>query len=650
MVDGRQQEPIVRPIPQPREVSEEQEEPAAEDEEAQVVLGKEEEQEVEPEEGEPEQERPVVRGWHYEDFRRETAPSPEQEEMEQEEERGPGGPRMSLRVRGQAPEILVPLQGAPEEAALMAKLQHAYSAQTIANPQNYQQARESGEWNSWKEAMAEEMDKMTRYDVWEAVPRTTQRTLTGKWVFTRKLDGDTGKPAAYKARFVVRGFQQIEGRDYDELFAAVAHKASLRVFLSIVNYMDWECDQMDVIGAFLKGNIDRDLYVEPPQGSDIPAGYVLHLRKSLYGLRQSPHLFNKKVDKFLRSLEFEPCKADPCIYSYNRNGDRYMISIHVDDLLIAGNNRRGLDILKGKLHAELECKDQGPVAYFLGINIYRKREERKMYLSQEHYLEAILDKFGEVGNPCRTVLPADWKPMAATDKEVKLARDKPYPALAGSILYAATITRPDIAYAASLLCRLMGRWSLDHWKAAKHLLRYIRGTSDLCLTFDATAGKRALLGWADADWGGCLDTRRSTTGYVFSTYGGVVSWKSRRQPTVALSTTQAELLASTEAGKEAVWLRQLLADLELGPADGEPVTILNDNMGAIQLGKHQHGFKLNKAFDMRAQWVRENQDARIISLDYISTEDNKADLLTKSVTAERTRQLSKMLGMRTRKD
>ena len=205
--------------------------------------------------------------------------------------------------------------------------------------------------------------------------------------------------------------------------------------------------------------------------------------------------------------------------------------------------------------------------------------------------------------------------VAATDEEFAVAKEKPYPTLAGSILYAATVTRPDLAFAASLLCRFIGKWSIEHWKAAKHMLRYIRGTTDLALTFDATstAGKRALLRWADADWGGCLDIRRSMTGYVFSTYGGIVSWKSRRQPTVALSTTQAELLASTEAGKEAIWLRQLLADLELGPADGEPISILNDNSGAIQLAKHQHGFKLNKAFDMRAQWIREMNTLKSLS-------------------------------------
>jgi hypothetical protein len=268
-----------------------------------------------------------------------------------------------------------------------------------------------------------------------------------------------------------------------------------------------------------------------------------------------------------------------------------------------------------------------------------------MYLSQEHYLEGLLERFGEVGSPCKTSLPSNWKPTSATDEEHEAAKDKPFPQLAGSVLYAATITRPDLAYPASVLCRYISKWSLDHWKAAKHLLRYIRGTSDLCLTFDAHGGKRMLLGWADADWGGCMDTRRSTTGYVFSTYGGIVAWKSKRQPTVALSTTQAELLASTDAGKEAIWLRQLLADLQLGPADGDPTTIKNDNMGAVQLAKHQHGFKVNKAFDLRAQWIREHQDMGVIKLEHVDTQSNRADLLTKPFTAERLRQLQQLAGL-----
>jgi hypothetical protein len=416
------------------------------EEEAEVV-----EKDFEDEQPEaPVVEQPEVRGWRYVEFEREAAPSPELDNRRVQVDRGQGEVQTSSRLRGEPPEIEVPLAGAPQ--ALATILHHAYSAQTVTNPQTYQEARQSAEWKHWDEAMGEEMEKMERYEVWQLVPRENQRTLSGKWVYTRKIDGETGKAAAYKARFVVKGFMQVAGRDYDELFAAVAHKPSLRVFLSIVNYMDWECDQMDVIGAFLKGSIDRDLHIEPPPGSNIPAGFVLHLQKSLYGLKQSPHLFNKKIDSFLQSLDFTPCTANPCIYNYNKGGDRFMISIHVDDLLIAGNNRAKLDDIKAKLHAELECKDQGPVAYSLGINVHRDRPNRKMYLSQERYLEALLGKFGEVGNPCKTILPTDWKPWAVTDAEVQEASDKPYPALAGSNLYAATVTRPDIAFAASLLC------------------------------------------------------------------------------------------------------------------------------------------------------------------------------------------------------
>ena len=144
-----------------------------------------------------------------------------------------------------------------------------------------------------------------------------------------------------------------------------------------------------------------------------------------------------------------------------------------------------------------------------------------------------------------------------------------------------------------------------------------------------------------------MDTQRSTTGFVFSTYGGIVAWKSKRQPTVALLTTQAELLASTEAGKEAIWLRQLLDNLGLYSTK-EATVIKNDNTSAIQPGKHQHGFKVNKAFDLRAQWIRENQEAKVIKLEHVNTLANRADLLTKGFTADRLRQLQRLVGLEKR--
>jgi hypothetical protein len=612
---------------------------------------------VEEEDGDDAPPVPVRRarqgpGWINE-LIREGAPSPEAEDnveagepnIERPRQPDENQARRSTRLRGGAPEAR-PLHDIDTVTGYIAE--HALSSQDVDNPQTYYQARNSPNFAEWQAAMDEEMAKMDKYAVWEAVPREGRRTLSGKWVYTRKINGDTGLPEKFKARFVVRGFQQREGRDFGELFASVAHKDSIRVFLSIVNHLDLECDQVDIIGAFLNGDIDRELYVEPPQGSNIPANMVLRLRKSLYGLKQSPHLFNKKLDAFLRSRRLTPTRGDPCLYSRLEGETRLMVSVHVDDQLIASNCRRTLDQFKKELNDAFECKDQGPISYFLGINVYRDRPNRKMYLSQEHYLNGVIERFGEAGNPCKIALPSGWTPTSATDDEHRLASDKPYAQLVGSILYAATITRPDLAYPASVLCRYISKWSLDHWRAAKHLLRYIRGTSDLCLTFDASGSKRVILGWADADWGGCLDTRRSTTGYVFSTYGGIVAWKSKRQSTVALSTTQAELLASTEAGKQAVWLRDLLDDLQLGLAEGEPVLIRNDNLGAIQLAKHQHSFKLNKAFDMRAAWLREHQDEGVLKLEHTPTEKNKADLLTKSFTADKTRLLRSMNGLHRR--
>lgn len=163
----------------------------------------------------------------------------------------------------------------------------------------------------------------------------------------------------------------------------------------------------------------------------------------------------------------------------------------------------------------------------------------------------------------RIALPTTFKPVPATDKEFEEARHLDYPPIVGSVMYAATISRPDLAYPAGVLARFIGKWLMSHYKAAKHLLRYIRGATDLCLAFDEEAGKRITLGYADAGWGGCLDTRRSTTGYHFKTFGGLVAWKSRRQPTVALSTAEAETMASADAAKQAVWLKRLLSDLNI---------------------------------------------------------------------------------------
>ena len=579
-------------------------------------------------------------GWAYEEdprYNREAAPSPELPDGEDEsEDDTPAGPRRSGR------EHRVPARyaGIAYIAALTA------GQRATSNPQTYQEARESNEWQHWDKAMNEELDKMKQYGVWEAVENDGQRTLDGKWVFTRKTDGTSGLPSAYKARYVVKGFRQIEGKDYSELFASVAHKDSIRVFLSIVNHLDLECHQVDIKGAFLNGVIDKLIYLTPPDGSDIPANKILRLNKSLYGLKQSPRLFNQTLDKWLRSTGMVPTTADSCVYVRRKDGNFLMLSVHVDDQLIAGNNLDELTEFKRQLNDAFECSDAGPVGYFLGFNIYRDRPNKRLYISQEHYIEALLEKYGMADcNPARTPLPSGFRPVAATEEEFAEAKDLPFPQIAGALLYAATITRPDISFAASVLCRFISKWNKSHWQAAKHLLRYLRGTTDLALTYDAKASQRVVLGYADADWGGCLDTRRSTTGYVFKTYGGTVAWKSRRQTTVALSTTQAEVLALTDAARQAEWLRQLLDDLGLGLATGDPLPILNDNMGAVLLSKHPHNHTGTKHFDIRTSYLREKRDDKTITVDHVASKNNHADILTKGLPAELGNDLRDQLGL-----
>lgn len=521
----------------------------------------------------------------------------------------------------------------------------AYAPMASDCPNTYRQARLSKDAAHWRVAMDDELAKMKKYDVWEEVPRTDQmRVLRARWVYTRKINGDTGREEAYKARWVVRGFEQVHGLDHHEVYASVAHKDSIRVFLSIVNYHKMFCDQVDIKAAFLNGDLEETIYLEPAEGSDTPPTHVYKLRKSLYGLKQSPRCFNQKLDKWLRGQGFVPNVADSCLYSY-RNGDTFlMLTVHVDDQLIAGNDRSAIDAFKRKLNDEFECTDHGAVSYFLGFNVMRDVENRKLWISQEHYLESVLAKFDMTNaGTQKTPLPATFKAVPATDEEHEQVKHLPYRAIVGSIMYAATISRPDLAFPANLLARYLSKWSAAHMSAAKHLLRYIRGTSDLCLLYDAESSTRIIQGHCDADWGSCVDTRRSTTGYTFGTFGGLASWKSRRQSTVALSTMEAELMAGCDAVKQAAWLRLLLGDLQM--LGKEPITIFNDNQSTIAAASNPGQHDRSKHIGIRGNYVRDNVKDGQVRFEYVSTEDNQADLLTKALSKDKTDRFCQSMGL-----
>ena len=499
-------------------------------------------------------------------------------------------------------------------------------------PKTVKQARHSGDWKQWELAMQAELAKMDKYNVWTVVNRNSipnVRTVGAKWVYTRKIDGETGKPSKYKARWVAKGYSQIEGVDFDELFAAVAHKDTIRLFLAIVNYHNWEMDQVDIVAAFLNGDLEETIYMEPPEGSDIPNHKVLRLNKALYGLKQSPRCFNKSLDKWLQDQGFKATNGDPCLYHRSINNNTILISLHVDDQLIASNNRPHLNEFKQQLNAAFECSDSGAANYFLGFNITRDRSNKVLELGQQHYVDKVLAKFDMSDcNSVTTPLPLGFRPIPATDNEFSNTKDLPYAQLVGSILYLSTITRPDLAYAANTLSRHLSKWNEDHWKAAKHLLRYIKGTRDLKLQFNGNTGtSMPVHAFADADYGGDLETRKSTTGYLFMAYGGPVAWKSRRQPTVALSTTEAEYMATSNATRQAIWIKQLLQDL--GLENHQPLVIYNDNAGSVALTKNPVHHDRTKHIAIRHHFIREQVELGSVNILHVPSGQNIADFLTK---------------------
>ena len=388
--------------------------------------------------------------------------------------------------------------------------------------------------------------------------------------------------------------------------------------------------------------------MEPPEGSGIGPDKVLRLNKTLYGLKQSPRCFNNKLDKWLRSQDLVPSIADPCLYIRRHGEDVLLLSVHVDDQLIAGNSRTTLDEFKAKLNKEFECTDGGEANYFLGMNIHRDRAAKKLFISQEHYLESLLERFEMANcNPTKTPLPSGFKPVGATNEEHDAAKHLPYTELVSSIQYAATISRPDLAHASSVLGSYNAKWSEAHFKAAKHLLRYIRGTTDLLLAFDGESVERLAVGYVDAAWGADLDSRTSRTGYIFKVYGGIIGWRSRRQKTVALSTMEAEYMAAAEAAKHAIWLRQLLEDLGLGLGD-QPLPLWNDNASAIALSKNPTSHDKSKHIAMRHHFIREKVLDNTVSLSHVPSAENLADMLTKSLPAESFGRLLDLLGVRRR--
>lgn len=479
----------------------------------------------------------------------------------------------------------------------------------------------------WREAIDDELQSLLEKGTYTLEPLPPgAKAIPCKWVFDYKLDA-AGAITRYKARLVAKGFRQREGIDYTEVFAPVSKYTTLRALLALAAGADLELHQLDIKTAFLNGNLSETIYIEQPPGySNGDPTIAGRLHKSIYGLKQASRTWYETLAATLINAGYKPSTADPSLF-ISPSGCAYLL-VYVDDVLIAAPpNSDDLTAAKTLVLSSFEARDLGAASLFLGMLITRDRAAKTIKLSQPRHIADLLAKFQmtdakpyETPSSAAIKLTAEGEPLDTVTF--------PYSNAIGSLMYIASCTRPDIAQAVGALARYMAAPTTAHWTAVKHILRYLAGTPNYGITYGPDTF--SLAAYCDASYAGCLDTRRSTTGYVFILNGGAITWSSRLQSTVAVSTTEAEYMAAAAATKEALWLRTLFADL------GLPVPCIDiaaDNQAAISLLKNPIISLRSKHIDVLHHFARERVARGEVTFTYVPTDAMAADALTKPVPA-----------------
>jgi hypothetical protein len=511
-------------------------------------------------------------------------------------------------------------------------------------PEDYAEACQTVDANKWELAMKDEMKSLISNQTWELEELPMgKKALHNKWVYRVKQEHDGSK--RYKARLVVKGFQQKEGVDYTEIFAPVVKLNTIRSVLSIVASEELYLEQLDVKTAFLHGDLDEEIYMHQPEGFSEKKNMVCRLKKSLYGLKQAPRQWYMKFESFMHKEGFKKCNADHCCFFKRYNSSYIILLLYVDDMLVAGPDMTEIRNLKKQLSKEFDMKDLGPAKKILGMQITRDKQKGTLQLSQTEYINRVLQRFNmDNAKPVSTPLAShfrlskDQSPKTEEDKE--LMAKIPYASAIGSLMYAMVCTRPDIGHAVGVVSRFMSNPGKAHWEAVKWILRYLRGNKEKCLCF--SKGELKVQGYVDADFAGEVDHRRSTTGYIFTVGTSAVSWMSRIQKIVALSTTEAEYVAVTEASKELIWLQGLLTELGFIQEDN---VLHSDSQSAIHLAKNSAFHSRTKHIDLRYHFIRSLIEDEVLTLRKILGSKNPADMLTKVVTIDKLKLCSTSVGL-----
>lgn len=500
-------------------------------------------------------------------------------------------------------------------------------------PESYSEAIHSEDSKKWLQAMNKEISSLEENQTWKIVNQPLNKKIVEvKWIYRIKSD------KTYKARVVAKGFQQ-DFVENEEIYSPVARMTTLKVLLSVSCVNSWKIEQMDVETAFLNGKIKSEVYIYPPDGYEIDPNKVCLLQKSLYGLRESPRDWYECFNDFMNNANFKRSNYDYCLYSGLIYESKIYLLLYVDDLLICGENERAISKLKLMLSERFHMKDLGKVNQYLGINIEYDANKKEMYLSQENYITGLAMKYElEESRIVETPMEINLKlePADKIDDKIK------YRNLIGTLLYIANGTRPDISFSVNYLSRFQQSYCETHYRYALRVLKYLYHTRSLKLNYNTRIMEK-LDAFVDSDWASDTLDRKSTTGIIVRIFGNLVLWKTQKQRVVSRASTHAEFYALADCVQEVIPIKGILS--EFGIKKEDSVNIYEDNSGAIALSKHGKFSKNSKHIDTSYHFVNDYEKKGIINVQKISTQDQLADILTKSLGKTMFKKFRALLGI-----
>ena len=493
----------------------------------------------------------------------------------------------------------------------------------VDTPYTFEEAINSDDSKNWEIAMNQEIDCINRNETWKLVNKVKEKKILDvKWVYTRKLDD------RYKARLVVRGFQQTDV--VDDIYAPVAKNQTLKILLSYCCKNSLKIEQMDVETAFLNGKVKTEVYVHQPKGYEDGTNRVYKLSKALYGLRESPRDWYECFDECITKVGFKRSNADLCLYKKGNENDEIYVLIYVDDLLICSKSKGKILSIKKLLMDRFKMKELGEIKEYLGVNIDYNYRKKELTLSQMKYIELLADKY-KIQNSKLYSTPMETN--LKLEKAGSCESNIKYRNLIGALLYIGSSTRPDISYSVNYLSRYQNNYNETHWKYALRILKYLYLTKDLVLYYKKNVNCDIINCYVDADWAGDNIDRKSTSGYVIKLFGNVIDWKSRKQKCITKASTYAEYVALSEVVSEIKYIRELVKifDIEIK----EPIKIYEDNSGAINIANNGNFTKNSKHIEIQYHFVHESVKEKLIDIQKIDSNENVADIFTKALSKEK---------------